>query len=327
MQTGYPGLLRRELSLRNATYAAALDLPYVDSYGGTPVVVYRPAVAERKHGNFLDTSYQSILDHPGWTHRLNKVHTHGRRSLPQSDQGWKELDSSMSSDALLMNVFCCPGVVQSRALALKLGFEIGEAPEFGFRARIPRHNGHVDRTEIDMKLGTLLVESKLTETDFQIQRPAIVESYCDFSEVFDQESLPRLNAQYISYQLIRNVLAAHHLGLSFCVLLDERRPDLIEAWFTIMSCVKIADLRTRCKVLTWQELSEALPRKLQQFLDHKYGIVPPGHSPSPWGESEPDPKQNAPHSFESWDVKSNSPPPKPAQSQSTVGESSSGRSR
>jgi len=28
------------------------------------------------------------------------------------------------------------------------------------------------------------------------------------------------------------------------------------------------------------------------------------------------PKQNAPDSFESWDVKSNSPPPKPAQSQS-----------
>jgi hypothetical protein len=39
----------------------------VESYGGTPVVVYRPAVAERKHGNFLDTSYQSILNHPGWT--------------------------------------------------------------------------------------------------------------------------------------------------------------------------------------------------------------------------------------------------------------------
>ena len=37
----------------------------------------------------------------------------------------------------------------------------------------------------------------------------------------------------------------------------------------------------------------------------------------PMGESEPNPKQNAPDSSESWDVKSNSPPPKPAQSQST----------
>ena len=159
----------------------------------------------------------------------------------------------MSSDALLMNIFCCPGVTQTRTLALLLGFELGETPEFGFRARIPR-NGRMDRTEIDMKLGRLLVESKLTETDFQIQRPAIVESYCDLSVVFDQELLPRLNGQYISHQLIRNVLAAHHLGSSFCVLLDVRRPDLIEAWFAVMSCVKVADLRTRCKVLTWQEL-------------------------------------------------------------------------
>jgi hypothetical protein len=38
---------------------------------------------------------------------------------------------------------------------------------------------------------------------------------------------------------------------------------------------------------------------------------------APWGASELDPKQNAPDSSESWDVRSNSPPPKPAQSQST----------
>jgi hypothetical protein len=127
-----------------------------------------------------------------------------------------------------------------------------------------------------MKLGSLLVESKLTETDFQIQHPPLVESNRDFSAVFDQESLPRQNGQYISYQLIRNVLAAHHLGSSFCVLLDVRRPDLIEAWFAVMRCVKIADLRTRCKVLTWQELAATLPEDLQHFLDQKYGVVPPG---------------------------------------------------
>ena len=96
--------------------------------------------------------------------------TRSARSLPQSDEGWQELDSSMSSDALLMNIFCCPGLTQIQTLALQLGFELGEIPEFGYRPRIPR-NRCVDRTEIDMKLGTLLVEPKLTETDFQIQRP------------------------------------------------------------------------------------------------------------------------------------------------------------
>jgi hypothetical protein len=255
-------------------------LPHVLSYSDLPVVVYKPSVAKRRHGNFLRASYQSILDHPGWSRRLDKVHTQSQHSLPKSDEGWKELDSSMSSDALLMNVFCCPGVTEGQTVAMKLGFEAGEVPVFGFRAGIPRDGRRVDRTEIDMKLGTLLAESKLTETDFQIQRPELVESYRDFDEVFDRESLPRVNGHYVSYQLIRNVLAAHHLGIAFCVVLDARRPDLIEAWFDIMRCVRIADLRTKCKVLTWQELAEVLPPELRRFLDQKYGIVPPGRTPS-----------------------------------------------
>jgi Restriction Endonuclease associating with ARP len=106
-----------------------------------------------------------------------------------------------------------------------------------------------------------------------------------------------LNGQYVSYQLIRNVLAAYHLGFNFCVLLDARRPDLRERWFSVMRCVKIADLRTRCKVLTWQELAETLPKKLEHFLDRKYGIVPPGQASSAWSESEPDAKQNVPDSL------------------------------
>ena len=283
MHSGYAALLRRELSVRNAAYAIALGLPHVKSYGDAPVVVYRSSVEERRHGNFLDASYRSILNQPAWRHRLKKIHTLAKRSLPQNDERWRELDSSMSSDALLMNIFCCPGVAQSQTLALKLGLEVGEVPEFGFRAHIPRHGGRVDRTEIDMKLGTLLAESKLTETDFPMQRSVLVESYRDFTDVFDDERLPKLNGRHVSYQLIRNVLAAHHLGLSFCVLLDARRPDLLEAWFAVMRCVKIADLRTRCKVLTWQELSELLPEQLQCFLDQKYGIAPPGRSASPIG--------------------------------------------
>ena len=131
-----------------------------------------------------------------------------------------------------------------------------------------------------MKLGNLLVESKLTETDFQIKDAGAVEAYRDLREVFVPESLMTLEGQYVSYQLIRNVLAAHALGLAFCVLLDGRRPDLIEAWYAVMKCVRIPELRTRCKVLTWQELSEAVPPDLQQFLDLKYGIVPTGCTPS-----------------------------------------------
>ena len=109
------------------------------------------------------------------------------------------------------------------------------------------------------------------------------QSYRDLDAVFERRALPKANGQYVSYQLIRNVLAAYALDLAFCVLLDSRRPDLLEAWYTVMKCVRIPDLRTRCKVLTWQELSEVLPPDLQKFLDLKYGIAPPGCSPSPIG--------------------------------------------
>jgi hypothetical protein len=48
--------------------------------------------------------------------------------------------------------------------------------------------------------------------------------------------------------------------------------------------VKSAAMRTRLKVLTWQELAAFLPDELQEFLDLKYGIVAPGKTPSPLQE-------------------------------------------
>ena len=80
-------------------------------------------------------------------------------------------------------------------------------------------------------------------------------------------------AGYAGYQLIRNVLAAYAECCSFCVLHDERRPDLREAWFQVMAAVKSAEMRVRCKVLTWQELASMVPGPLQEFLDRKYGIT------------------------------------------------------
>ena len=57
------------------------------------------------------------------------------------------------------------------------------------------------------------------------------------------------------------------------MLSDARRPELIEAWYTVMKCVQPVDLRIRCKVLTWQELAPALHRALRLFLEGKYGIT------------------------------------------------------
>jgi len=341
----YAGALRRELMLRNRLWAKSR--PHVESYGSMPVIVYGPE--GDLHGNFFDPAYAAILQNPRWSRRFDKIHAQGR-SLPQSLPGssgeqarrWRELDSSMSSDALLMNNFCTPGVHESASIRDGLGVDAKSEPEFGWKARVPLANGRFDRTEVDMRWGDLLIEAKLTESDFQTRAASIVERYRDFDAVFDRELLPRAELKivrrrsarefpeefsqepeeavdptdlpfaaiiaeahqsaiaarawesapgepaYAGYQLIRNVLAAHADGSSFCVLHDARRPDLREAWFRVMAAVKSADLRVRCKVLTWQELVALFPADLAPlgaFLDSKYGIVKPGGQPALPGDS------------------------------------------
>jgi hypothetical protein len=91
-------------------------------------------------------------------------------------------------------------------------------------------------------------------------------------------------AGYRGYQLIRNVLAAYAEGSSFCVVHDERRPDLREMWFQLMAAVKIAEMRVRCKVLTWQELAGLVPGDLAAFLEGKYGIVVGGRCGLPFDQ-------------------------------------------
>jgi hypothetical protein len=45
-----------------------------------------------------------------------------------------------------------------------------------------------------------------------------------------------------------------------------------------MAAVKSADMKMRCKVLTWQELAPLLTEGLQRFLEDKYGILAAGTS-------------------------------------------------
>jgi hypothetical protein len=268
----YASALRQEVFARNTSYAALNRLPHVTSYGELPVVVYQLSECGRHHGNFISASYRAILRKPEWRKRLQKVHSQGRRSFPARDGLWRELDSSLSSDALLMNIFCYPGVTRRIEVCRILGLEAGALPDFGFMPRIPLLTDAKERTEVDMKLGNTLFEAKLTEGDFQVQRVDLVEQYRDFKETFEYRRLPKATGKYVSYQLIRNVLAAHALNLDFCTLLDARRPDLIEAWYSVVRCIRSATLRARCKVLTWQELTSCLPATLRSFLSAKYGI-------------------------------------------------------
>ena len=187
----YAAQLRQELTLRSRIYARGRA--HVESYGSAPVVVYEPE--NGRHSNFFDAAYTAIAANPDWMRRCDKVHAQAARSLPKPQldpaRRWRELDSSMSSDALLMNVFCTPGVAESSAVRHALGVDAEAAPIFGWKARVPLANGRFDRTEVDMRLGSLLVEAKLTEVGFQTRVAAIVEAYRDFDTVFDRDRLPR----------------------------------------------------------------------------------------------------------------------------------------
>jgi hypothetical protein len=180
--------LRQELAARSRIYARGRA--HVESYGSSPVIVYTPE--NGRHGNFFDPAYAAIVARPSWERRLRKAHAQARRALPKAERPWCELDSSMSSDALLMNIFCTPGVADAAVLRNTLGVEENAEPEFGWKARVPLANGRFDRTEVDMRFGSLLVEAKLTEGNFQTRAAAVVEGYRDLDVAFDRDLLPRI---------------------------------------------------------------------------------------------------------------------------------------
>ena len=270
-------MLRRELSVRAAAMAKEESLLHDLSPGTSPVVLFGRDDAGR-HGNFHAASYASICANPEWARRLTKVHTASRRVRARADWQWMELDSVNSSDALLMNIFCHPGVSADGmirpAVARLLGVQGLSVPCFGLRPGVPLRSGLFDRTEIDMQLDELLIEAKLTETGFQQATPRLIEQYRDFEAVFEVSRLPWTSAGVVQgYQLIRNVLAAYAGGNAFCVLCDARRRDLIEQWYAVLSAVQAPAFAWRLKLLTWQELAACLPEDLQEFLAVKYGIV------------------------------------------------------
>jgi hypothetical protein len=173
-----------------------------------------------------------------------------------------------------MNIFCHPQAMESAGVRAMLGIESNAVPEFGYKPRTPLLNNRRDNTEIDMRLGNLLVEAKLTESDFQSAKVGLIYRYRDLETVFQVGELPSINGRQRSYQLIRGTLAAHATEGAFCVFCDARRPDLVECWYRIMRAVRQFELRCRLKLLTWQELAVILPEDLQQFIAVKYGIFP-----------------------------------------------------
>ena len=262
--------LRRELSARNLQRAASFV--HEASFGRVASVVYGEA-EDGTHGNFLPAVYRRIVARPEWRKRLSKVYTGSAWIARAQDRERRELECCTSSDALLMNVFCYPGVLRRAGFRALLGVERNVEVEFGVRADLPMRGGEKDRTEIDLRLASLIVESKLSETGFGTASRDRLMRYSEIETVFDVDALPWGARTVAGYQLVRGALAAFHGGGRYLLLCDGRRMDLQEQWLRVIRAIHTSELRSRMVLLSWQELAATLPATLRAFLEGKYGIV------------------------------------------------------
>ena len=270
-----PRVSRRNLSnpLRRVLAAQPVAHPHELTRSS---IVYAPA--GERHGNFVDASYRRILANPAWSRRLEKAHTAKRQARPtgpnEERRAWRELDAATSSDALLMNIFCYPRLLAGAALPTLLGVERGLVPEFGYRPALKLERSLKDRTEIDMRLGSLLVEAKLTESGFQTAPLRLFERYPRCYDVFDRDALRCFDGKVDHYQLLRSILAADAEDAEFCLVIDAHRTDLIACWSVTLGAVRLYDLRPRLKLLTWQEIARTVSAPLRKFLGAQYDIHP-----------------------------------------------------
>lgn len=218
-------------------------------------------IFDRVSYNFLNKTYLNILDDKGYSNRLEKPHTYFK-------DGTKEMQSSNSSDALLMNIFCYPDMMRWKSLAKLLGIYRIEKPVFGWEADfINESKGH--RTEIDMKIGNHIFEAKLTEPDFTKCSLDKVKGYIDYEKVFDNDKLEK-NGYIEVYQLVRNILTAYKENFTFTLIVDERRTDLLREFIYTRDSIKIDELKNKIKFITWQEISFNIGKELKEYINKKY---------------------------------------------------------
>lgn len=267
----WSGALRDSLRKSHVAWADAQGIAYYGSRGQAPTILFETAPDKSSHGNFHPESWRTIRAWPQWSARLDKVHSQ-RSALPnEKASGAMELDSSNSSDALLMNCFCYPGA----AVAVMMEFDLPDpeaVPDFGLKAKLPLLDGSNDATEVDMRIGATLFEAKLTEQDFTSRPLSHVKRYKDLEEYFNVSALVGTGDEVHGYQLVRNVLAAAHHDAGLVVLLDARRPDLMTECWRVHAAVHDTGLRMRCGFRTWQEVAAASPASLADFLGEKYGL-------------------------------------------------------
>jgi len=248
--------LKQEIRKTATSYAKMRNLVIDDSH--TSAILFRNLA-----DSFHPDSFANIGRYPGWNDRIRKLH--------QNVSGIMKMQSSNSSNALLMNIFCHPSIQQWTGVKNLLNNDLAMI-EFGVPGKVRLKSGDTDATEIDMVLLGVFCEAKLTELDFTRKRHTIVENYASLQTIFHVEELPRVGDEYDNYQIIRNLLAAIEHDREHILLCDERRPDLVRRYANTVCCLRDVRNRKRCRVIFWQEIAAVCGRDMSEWLKDKYGI-------------------------------------------------------
>lgn len=246
---------RKYLTKKAIDYARINDIPF-DEYSSA-------VIFKNIQDNFYPLSFQNISKTSHYNVRLKKIHPKVKNAL--------EMQSSNSSDALLMNVFCHPKINDWKGLKKFLSIEEIN-PIFGYKPGVLKDHNIKDDTEIDMVIGDIFFEAKLTETDFTEKHVSEVMKYKNINTVFNFDVLPIKNNKIQGYQIIRNILAAFQCKKSHCLICDIRRGDLIREYYQIINAINVDEIKLKVGVIFWQEIIKLCGADFKKYIETKYGM-------------------------------------------------------
>lgn len=266
----YSKKLREQLTQTSKAFALTNGLTF--NSGLTPAKLPKDAILfDNPEGNFHPNSWGVIKKNSNHFSRTQKAH-----SKFDGEDSRLEMQSSNSSDALLMNIFCHSQINNWKGLKDLLQIDTLENLSFGYFPGVKLIGNQVDKTEVDLfiKSGNkeILCESKLTETDFVFVPKSRIVRYLNAEMVFNLDNLPTYKGEIANYQLIRNILAAYESNRYFYLFVDARRPDLAKSFFETVRCIKSNELQMRCNIIYWQDIAAVVGKDLSEFLSAKYGI-------------------------------------------------------
>ena len=209
--------------------------------------------------SFHPDTFANISKNNDFKKRLDKPHS----NVPNC----KEMQSSNSSDALLMNFFAHPKIKEWKSLRDLVSINQSDNIEFGWNPTFSNETNH--KTEIDMKIGDSIFEAKLTEKDFTEKELRVVLAYSNIENIIDLRGLTN-NSVVSNYQLIRNLLTVDKYGCKFNLLIDETRIDLIREFYKVKCAIKNSYLSDNFNFITWQEISNCVGLDLKNFITEKY---------------------------------------------------------